>query len=80
MFVLPEEQNGSLAEYVCLVFEEAEIVRLVRLIEEKQKSVGTISVDWDFLSFDSDLKTEVEITDKGAVFPEEKMKQLFRIK
>lgn len=80
VFVLPEEQNGSLAEYVCLVFEEAEIVRLVRLIEEKQKSVGTISVDWDFLSFDSDLKTEVEITDNGAVFPEEKMKQLFRIK
>lgn len=80
VFVLPEEQDGSLAEYVCLIFEEAEIVRLVRLIEEKQKSVGTVSVDWDFLSFDSDLKTEVEITDKGAVFPEEKMKQLFRIK
>lgn len=80
VFVLPEKQEGSLAEHVCLIFEEAEIVRLVRLIEEKQKSVGTISVDWDFLSFDSDLKTEVEITDKGAVFPEEKMKQLFRIK
>ena len=80
VFVLPEEQDGSLAEYVCLIFEEAEIVRLVRLIEEKQKSVGTVSVDWDFLSFDSDLKTEVEITDNGAVFPEEKMKQLFRIK
>ena len=80
VFVLPEEQDGSLAEYVCLIFEEAEVVRLIRLIEEKQKSVGTVSVDWDFLSFDSDLKTEVEITDKGAVFPEEKMKQLFRIK
>lgn len=80
VFVLPEKQEGSLAEYVCLVFEEAEVVRLIRLIEEKQKSVGTVSVDWDFLSFDSDLKTEVEITDKGAVFPEEKMKQLFRIK
>ena len=80
VFVLPEEQDGSLTEYVCLIFEEAEVVRLIRLIEEKQKSVGTVSVDWDFLSFDSDLKTEVEITDKGAVFPEEKMKQLFRIK
>lgn len=80
VFVLPEKQEGSLAEHVCLIFEEAEVVRLIRLIEEKQKSVGTISVDWDFLSFDSDLKTEVEITDKGAVFPEEKMKQLFRIK
>ncbi len=80
VFVLPEEQDGSLAEYVCLIFEEAEIVRLIRLIEEKQKSVGTVSVDWDFLSFDSDLKTEVEITDNGAVFSEEKMKQLFRIK
>ena len=80
VFVLPEKQEGSLAEHVCLIFEEAEIVRLIRLIEEKQKSVGTVSVDWDFLSFDSDLKTEVEITDKGAVFPEEKMKQLFRIK
>lgn len=80
VFVLPEKQDGSLAEYVCLIFEEAEIVRLVRLIEEKQKSVGTVSVDWDFLSFDSDLKTEVEITDNGAVFSEEKMKQLFRIK
>lgn len=80
VFVLPEKQEGSLAEHVCLIFEEAEIVRLIRLIEEKQKSVGTVSVDWDFLSFDSDLKTEVEITDNGAVFPEEKMKQLFRIK
>ena len=80
VFVLPEKQEGSLAEHVCLIFEEAEVVRLIRLIEEKQKSVGTVSVDWDFLSFDSDLKTEVEITDKGAVFPEEKMKQLFRIK
>ena len=80
VFVLPEKQEGSLAEYVCLVFEEAEVVRLIRLIEEKQKSVGTVSVDWDFLSFDSDLKTEVEITDNGAVFSEEKMKQLFRIK
>ena len=80
VFVLPEKQEGSLAEYVCLIFEEAEVVRLIRLIEEKQKSVGTISVDWDFLSFDSDLKTEVEITDNGAVFSEEKMKQLFRIK
>lgn len=80
VFVLPEKQEGSLAEHVCLIFEEAEVVRLIRLIEEKQKSVGTISVDWDFLSFDSDLKTEVEITDNGAVFPEEKMKQLFRIK
>lgn len=80
VFVLPEKQEGSLAEHVCLIFEEAEVVRLIRLIEEKQKSVGTVSVDWDFLSFDSDLKTEVEITDNGAVFPEEKMKQLFRIK
>lgn len=80
VFVLPEKQEGSLAEHVCLIFEEAEIVRLIRLIEEKQKSVGTVSVDWDFLSFDSDLKTEVEITDNGAVFSEEKMKQLFRIK
>ena len=80
VFVLPEKQEGSLAEHVCLIFEETEVVRLIRLIEEKQKSVGTVSVDWDFLSFDSDLKTEVEITDKGAVFPEEKMKQLFRIK
>lgn len=80
VFVLPEKQEGSLAEHVCLIFEEAEVVRLIRLIEEKQKSVGTISVDWDFLSFDSDLKTEVEITDNGAVFSEEKMKQLFRIK
>lgn len=80
VFVLPEKQEGSLAEHVCLIFEEAEVVRLIRLIEEKQKSVGTVSVDWDFLSFDSDLKTEVEITDNGAVFSEEKMKQLFRIK
>lgn len=80
VFVLPEKQDGSLAEHVCLIFEEAEVVRLIRLIEEKQKSVGTVSVDWDFLSFDSDLKTEVEITDNGAVFSEEKMKQLFRIK
>ena len=80
VFVLPEKQEGSLAEHVCLIFEEAEVVRLMRLIEEKQKSVGTVSVDWDFLSFDSDLKTEVEITDNGAVFSEEKMKQLFRIK
>lgn len=80
VFVLPEKQEGSLAEHVCLIFEEAEVVRLIRLIEEKQKSVGTVSVDWDFLSFDSDLKTEVEITDNGAIFPEEKMKQLFRIK
>ena len=80
VFVLPEKQEGSLAEHVCLIFEEAEVVRLIRLIEEKQKSVVTVSVDWDFLSFDSDLKTEVEITDNGAVFPEEKMKQLFRIK
>lgn len=80
VFVLPEKQEGSLAEHVCLIFEEAEIVRLIRLIEEKQKSVGTVSVDWNFLSFDSDLKTEVEITDNGAVFSEEKMKQLFRIK
>lgn len=80
VFVLPEKQEGSLAEHVCLIFEEAEVVRLIRLIEEKQKSVGTVSVDWDFLSFDSDLKTEVEITDNGAAFSEEKMKQLFRIK
>ena len=74
-FLLPKEQAGSLAEHICLILSEEQIVNLIESYRKKETKKTTIK-NPDFITFDRQLPFEMQYEEPGFSVSEEISKKI----